>query len=246
MRRRIVQAANSLLSPFGVRIVSAKSDALAMLFGMSSAIQRIAEHNIPITSIVDIGASDGKWSINTMRTFPRASYLAIEPLHERQDVLEMLKQKHANFDYVLCVAGDRDGEQVTLKVTDDLDGSTVDGTGGKTRSVPVKTVDTIVLDHALEGPFLLKFDTHGYEIPILNGAEDTLAKTNVIVMEVYNFKITDHTLRFHEMCSHMERLGFRCYDIAGPMLRLRDKAFWQMDIFFTRSESGIFSCSEYR
>ena len=181
-----------------------------------------------------------------MRTFPRASFLAIEPLHERRDALETLKQRHDSFDYVLCVAGDKDGERATLEVTDDLDGSTVDGTGGRPRSVPVKTVDSIVLDRALEGPFLLKLDTHGYEIPILTGAERTLARTNVVVMEVYNFKITEHALRFHEMCSHMERLGFRCVDIADPMLRLHDNAFWQMDILFARSESGIFSYSEYR
>lgn len=246
MRRRIGQAANSLLAPLGVRIVRAKSDTLDVAFSMPSAIQRIAEHGIPITSIVDIGASDCKWSVDAMKTFPRAFFLAIEPLRERQDALETLKQKHANFDYVLCVAGDKDGEQVTLEVADDLDGSTVDGTGGIPRSVPVKTVDAIVLDKAPKGPFLLKLDTHGYEIPILSGAKDTLAKTNVVIMEVYNFKITDHALRFHEMCSHMERLGFRCYDIASPMLRLHDKAFWQMDVFFARSESGIFSYSQYR
>jgi FkbM family methyltransferase len=231
---------------FGVKIVRAKSDTSDTTFDMSSAIQRIAEHDIPIRSIIDIGASDGKWSVNTMKTFPRAAFLAIEPLYERQDALETLKKKHDNFDYVLCVAGDKDGEQVTLNVSDDLDGSTVDGTGGKPRRVPVVTVDAIVKEKILEGPFLLKFDTHGFEVPILSGAKETLAKTNVIVMEVYNFKITDHALRFHEMCSHMEQLGFRCYDIAGPMLRLHDKAFWQMDILFANSDQGMFSCSEYR
>lgn len=246
MRRRIAQAVNSLLRPFSVKLVRAKWKPSDETFEMSSAIRRIAEHDMPIRSVIDIGASDGMWSVEAMRTFPRASYFAIEPLHERQGALEALKREHDNFDYALCVAGDEDGDQVTLKVSDDLLGSTVDGTGGKPRSVPVKTVDAIVADQMLEGPFLLKLDTHGYEIPILIGAKDTLAKTNVIVMEVYNFKITDHALRFHEMCTHMERVGFRCYDIAGPMLRLRDKAFWQMDMLFARSDSEMFSYSEYR
>jgi FkbM family methyltransferase len=245
MRSHIVQIANLLLTPFGARIVSTKSYDSHVTFVMSSAIQRIAEHKIPIRSIIDIGASDGKWSVSTMKTFPKASFLAIEPLHERQDALEKLKQQHDNFDYVLCAAGDKDGEQVTLEVTDDLDGSTVDGTCGKPRAVPIKTVDTIVAEHTLEGPFLMKFDTHGYEIPILIGAKDILAKTNIIIMEVYNFKITSHALRFHEMCSHLDQMGFRCYDIADPMLRVQDKAFWQMDLLFARSNSGFFSNSEY-
>ncbi len=242
MKRAILNLTNSFLRPFGAKIVRRQSDA----FDMPSAVQRISEHDIPIKSVIDIGASNGKWSMGTMKIFPRASYLAIEPLTEREDALKKLKEKYNNFDYVLCVAGDRDGQQVMLNVSDDLDGSTVDATGGKIRRVPVKTIDVIISETKLEKPFFLKFDTHGYEIPILNGAKDTLYKTNIVMMEVYNFKITEHAIRFHEVCLHMEKLGFRCYDIAGPMLRLYDKAFWQMDMLFCRSNSRIFSYQQYR
>ncbi len=242
MIKTILQLINSFLKPLGAQIISTKSGA----FDMSSAVQRISGHDIPVKSVIDIGASDGRWSKDTMKTFPGASYLAIDPLHEREAALKALKQKHNNFDYVLCVAGDTDGQQVTLNVSDDLDGSTVDATEGKPRKVPVRSIDALVSEKKLEEPYLLKFDTHGYEIPILNGAKNTLDKTNVIIMEVYNFEITDHAKRFHEMCSHMENLGFRCFDIAGPMIRLYDKAFWQMDLFFCRSDSRIFSYSHYK
>lgn len=242
MKKNLLNLANSFLRPFGVKIVKRKSDA----FDMSSAVQRISEHDIPIKSVIDIGASNGKWSTGTMKILPTASYLAIEPLAEREDALKKLKEKYNNFDYILCVAGDRDGQQVMLNVSDDLDGSTVNATGGETRKVPVQTIDLIVAEKKLEGPFLLKFDTHGYEIPILNGAKNTLDKTNIIIMEVYNFNITEHAVRFHEMCVHMEKLGFRCYDIASPVLRLYDKAFWQMDVLFCRSNSIIFSYQQYK
>jgi hypothetical protein len=111
--------------------------------------------------------------------------------------------------------------------------------------VPVKTVDRIAAEKKLPGPFLVKLDTHGYEIPILRGAKETLKTTNVVIMEVYNFNFTDHAVRFPQMCLHMEDLGFRCYDLADPMLRLYDHAFWQLDIFFCRSDSKIFSHSQY-
>jgi FkbM family methyltransferase len=243
VRRHILKAANSALRPFNARIAAI---ATTDIFDMSSAVQRILEHDMLIKSIIDIGASSGRWSIDAMRTFPRASFVAIEPLYERQGVLERLKQEHDNFDYVLCVAGDRDGGQAMLNVSDDLDGSTVDGSGGESINVPIRTIDAIVCEKNLEGPFLLKFDTHGYEIPILKGAIDTLTKTNIVVMEVYNFNITNNNLRFHEMCSHMERLGFRCYDIANPMLRPYDKAFFQMDILFCRNSSKMFSHTGYK
>ena len=65
-------------------------------------------------------------------------------------------------------------------------------------------------------------------------------------MEVYNFRISDTALRFHEMCAHMEGLGFRCYDMANPMLRDYDKTLWQMDLFFCKKDEKIFDHPHYK
>ena len=242
MKRTVLKIANSFLKHFGAQIVRNTQRE----FKMASAVQRIRKHDIPINSIIDIGASNGKWSVEMTRIFPEALFLAIEPLIERKRELEKVKNTYSNFDYVLCVAGEKDGQEVTLAVSDDLDGSTVGGVTEKFRKIPVRTIDSIIAEKKLEGPFLLKLDTHGYEIPILSGARNTLMETNVVIMEVYNFKISEHTMRFHEMCLYMEELGFRCYDMADPMLRLYDGAFWQMDIFFCRDNSKIFSHLQYR
>lgn len=246
MKKHIVRAANALLAPLGARLVGAYADASGAPFDMPSAIRRIAGHDLPIRSVIDIGASDGAWSLDAMKTFPGASFLAVEPLQERQGALEGLRRRHENFSYALCVAGDRDGAEVALDVSADLDGSTVGGRGGRSRSVPARTIDSLAREHRLQGPFLLKFDTHGYEAPILAGAAATLARTSVIVMEVYNFNVSDHALRFPEMCLYLEQRGFRCFDAAGLLLRPRDRAFWQMDLLFARSDAEIFSSRDYR
>ncbi len=241
IKKNIQKFTNYCLKPFGAKVIKTNSSN----FDMISALQRTHEHSIPLTSIIDIGASNGKWSLAAMDTFPDKYYLAIEPLCEHKTALQKLKIEHNHFDYILCVAGNIDNQEVLLNVADDLDGSTVNGIGGEQRKISVKTIDTIVSKKKLKGPFLLKFDTHGYEIPILKGAIDTLSKTNIIIMEVYNFKITDNSKRFHKMCSYLENLGFRCYDIAEPILRLHDNAFWQMDLFFCRSDSNLFNYSQY-
>ena len=244
MRRFLAEAlkiVNAVLGCAGVKLVRAKPAG----FDIALAVRRAAGHGFPIRSVIDIGASDGKWSVESMKAFPQASFVAVEPLRERQGALEKLKQSNPLFDYVLAVGGDKDGQPVTLTVTADLDGSTVDGAGGESRSVPMRTLDSIVAEKKLQGPFMIKFDTHGYELPILAGAVETLRNTRVIVMEVYNFKITDHALRFHEMCAHLEQLGFRCYDIADPLLRDHDRALWQMDLLFARSDDKIFAHPNY-
>jgi FkbM family methyltransferase len=241
MKNQLLKFANFILRPIGAKIVGKRFGSIMML----PAVKRINDHGLEVNSIIDIGASDGSWSDAAMKCFPEALCLAIEPLHERQSALEELKQKRQNFNYVSCVAGEVDVDHVTLNVSSDLDGSTVGG-AGMPREVPGKTIDTLVGECNLKGPFLLKFDTHGYELPILNGAMQTLADTSVIIMEVYNFQLTGQSLRFHEMCSHLEKLGFRCYDIADPMLREHDQAFWQVDLFFCREDAMIFSYQEYR
>ncbi|MBI9084501.1 MAG: FkbM family methyltransferase [Desulfobacterales bacterium] len=232
---------NEILKPFGIKLISVKTD----IFNMHSAILRIYRHGIKVDNIIDIGASNGIWSSNALPHFPQSKFVAIEPLSERKTSLQNLANKYHNFDYELCVAGEADGVYATLNVADDLDGSTVNGHGGQSRQVPVKMIDTIVFDRNLTGSFLLKFDTHGYEVQILKGALETLKNTSVIIMEVYNFRITENSLRFHEMCAHMETLGFRCYDIVDLMVRDYDNAFWQMDICFCRSDSKIFHYAQY-
>ncbi|WP_319525641.1 FkbM family methyltransferase [uncultured Desulfosarcina sp.] len=239
---KYVAVINDLLKPFGARLVSSDTDQ----YDFISAIKRIQSHKFHIDNVIDIGGSDGNWSRRLLPYFPHASFLIIEPLIERASALRSLAKRCPNVSYEACAAGETNGGQATLNVSDDLDGSTVNGSGGVPRQVPVKTIDTIISERNLTGSFLLKFDTHGYEISILNGATDTLKKTSIIIMEVYNFKITERTLRFHEMCAYMEDLGFRCYDIAGLMLRSYDKSLWQMDLCFCRADAPIFDYNKYR
>jgi hypothetical protein len=48
------------------------------------------------------------------------------------------------------------------------------------------------------------------------------------------------------MCAHLEKLGFCIFDMAGPMLRDYDNAFWQMDLFFARNDGRMFAHNSYR
>jgi hypothetical protein len=134
-----------------------------------------------------------------------------------------------------------------LNVTADLDGSTVDGRNpGMERICRVRTIGSLLAEKNLPGPYLLKFDTHGYEIPILAGCRGVLENTAAIIMETYNFQLTPDSLRFHEMCAHLEGLGFRPADIAEPMLRAHDRAFWQVVMLFLRADADMFQYEHYR
>jgi hypothetical protein len=132
-------------------------------------------------------------------------------------------------------------------VEGDLDGSGVAAAGAaRTRSVPVETVDRAIAARGLPGPYGLKLDTHGYEVPVLEGAVATLQQASLLVIEAYNFTLAPGSLRFPELCAWLEARGFRCCDLADPMRRPRDGALWQMDLAFAPAGSPLFDSNDYR
>ncbi|HQL35239.1 MAG TPA: FkbM family methyltransferase [Bacillota bacterium] len=215
------------------------------LLTMRAALKRVSRLNIDISTVIDIGASNGMWTRQAAMYFPEAFYFMIEARKEHEEGLAETKKKYRNSDYILAAAGDNCGE-IFFNATEDLLG----GAASHNRFIdncivtPMVTVDTCVDDYNLQGPFLLKLDTHGFEIPIFRGAEKALKDTKIIVVEAYNYNINGG-IRFHELCDFMEQKGFRCIDIADPMHRPRDNAFWQMDLFFISKDHPIFLSNSY-
>lgn len=212
---------------------------------LEGALERCRSRNSNIRTVIDIGASNGMWTEKCVKFFPEAYYLLIEAQKPHESGLQQLKQSMPKMDYVLAAAGDREGE-IFFDNSDLFGGlASHDPPHGNYITVPVTTVDAQVRDRHLEGPFLLKLDTHGFEIPIFEGAQDTLTKTELLVVETYNYKVAPDALRFHEMCAYLEAKGFRCVDICDPLHRVRDRALWQFDLFFAPKTDVAFESDEY-
>lgn len=213
---------------------------------MDGAMRAMVERKHPFRTVVDIGASTGIWSARLMRHFPDRRYLLIEAMAGHEAALRAFCASHANAQYVLAAAGEKPGK-VFFEAGDDPFGGAASATPGAGRiEVPVTTLDAELSARKLPGPYLLKFDTHGFELPILKGAATTLANTDVIVMECYNFRISPECLTFPEMCAWLGERGFRCIDLVEPLHRPRDGAFWQMDLVFARADRPEFAYQRYR
>jgi FkbM family methyltransferase len=198
-----------------------------------------------IQTVIDIGASDGRWSLVARRYFPNAGYFLIEARKEHEPALRRLKRTYHNIDYVIAAAGDING-QIYFDASH-LFGGIASHTPFEQNCVivPVTTVDQEVCRRQLKPPFLLKLDTHGFEVPIFYGAQQTLRQTRMIVVETYNFTITSDSLRFHDMCRFLEDQGFRCVDLCDPLHRPRDHALWQIDLCFMPITHAVFQSDSY-
>jgi FkbM family methyltransferase len=236
---RVRRAANQLLHRFGLHLARRER-----AFDMDGLLARAAGRRTDIATWIDVGASDGSWSVGAQRHFPDAKFLLFEPLAERQAVLGSLHARHG-FEIVAAAAGARAGK-ISFRIDPELDGSGVAAPGsGQARTVPVEAIDDVVAARAMPGAFALKLDTHGHELAVLEGATHTLPATNLLIIEAYNFTLVPGCLRFHELCTWLEARGFRCCDLADPMRRPGDGALWQMDLAFAPANSPLFASNRY-
>ena len=238
-KQKLSRGANRLLSPLGLHLVRRER-----AFEMDGLLARAATRGVRVATWIDVGASDGIWSLRAQRHFPASRFLLFEPLAEHQTALAALKSRHG-FDHLAAAAGAAAGE-IAFAIDPNLDGSGVAAPGAtNVRTVPVETIDRAVVARGLAGPYGIKLDTHGHELAVLAGAAHTLAATTLLVIEAYNFQLTPACLRFHELCAWLAARGFRCLDLADPMRRPRDGALWQMDLAFARTDDPIFAANSY-
>jgi FkbM family methyltransferase len=201
----------------------------------------------PVATVIDVGASDGRWSLAMMPYYPKAHYLLIEAQRETHgEMLRKFQAEHGDVVYELCAAGHQQGH-INFLANEPLGGqASANAYPEQNIVVPMNTVDDLVLKHKLPGPFLLKLDTHGFEVPIFEGARETLPQCAMLIVEAYNFTLCPGCLRFYELCPYLEKRGFRCVDIFDFLVRPHDQAFWQMDMVFIPATDPLFSYEGFR
>jgi FkbM family methyltransferase len=208
---------------------------------IADALARLKSFGFSVKSAIDLGASDGKWTRVFRKHFPDAVVLGVEPLTERRRELENAKHELDPFHFEICAAGRDDNTTASLHTPGELDGSYIGAGGAGSREVPVRTLDSLARQYDLTGPILLKFDTHGYEREILEGAAAILPDVEVIVMEMLNFG----GFRFPELLQYLDKSGFRPIDIVDVTRTPTQKVLWQFDCVLVKKEHPLLANATY-
>ncbi len=240
--RAIIQ---SLLGKAGYEILSKDRCSLVPRTSMSQAIHWLREQQISVNTVLDVGASDGRWSRECMDEYPDATYILFEPQPVHSQALDaFVRSSEGRVDVVKKAVGGENGH-LSFDVSDPLGGGPATEESKEIMEVELTTIDSAVEQVGSTGPFLLKLDTHGIEKSILDGSVQTLKQCEALIIEAYNYRITDEALLFWELCAYLDQKGLRCVDLVDVLHREYDNSFWQMDLVFIRSSWAGFDHIKY-
>ena len=203
-------------------------------------LRRSSRRATPAT-IIDVGASDGRWSKMAMEFWPDSRYLLIEADERHYSALDaFVSEDEAKRKAFKSLAGPTFGNgHFASDPNDPWGGNGTLHPRPDAKLVRQTTVDFACVGANADGPYLLKLDTHGFEIPILQGAARTLQSACAVIIEAYTCTLQPGAVRFWELCQYMAFQGFTCTDMADPMRREMDGRLWQMDMLFERSDAPM-------
>ncbi len=170
--------------------------------------------------VIDLGCADGHFSVNLAELGP-ARGSAILNVDAQEDYRESLAAIQAALGghFRLCAVGEHDGGNLELLSGGHVYWSSVraagdrywasvnDLHGAKTIRVPLRSLDSLVAETGLPGPYLLKLDVQGAEADALAGGRRVLADTDVVVVEV----IPEDFASIHHQLAQAE---FELFDIS--------------------------------
>ncbi|HUA53745.1 MAG TPA: FkbM family methyltransferase [Candidatus Sulfotelmatobacter sp.] len=245
-RVMVPQSAVDKLLSAAQDLVRGNEDAFtSLVLSHEAALRRISSRGVDVRTVIDVGASDGRWSRRALAFWPDARCHLIEAKEYWRPALAHAASTQPTWSFTIAAAGPTDGTIAFYNNPEDPFSGTayVDPASG-VPMVPQVALDSEIARHRLEPPFLIKLDTHGYEPEILAGARRALDQANLVVVEAYNFQAPGR--RFPDLTRSVEDAGFHCIDIGEPLFREKDQAFWQIDLFFVRADRPEAIAQGYR
>lgn len=210
-------------------------------------LEDLAYRNFYPKVIYDLGANNGAWTSDCMRTFPDAKYYLFEPQYEMHKILENVYCGADNVQVLKFGIG-RTCEQKVLTIWEDLAGSSflpdVNSTflnSGKQRILDIKSLDYLVDSKLVELPNLVKMDIQGFELEALQGSSKLFGYTDIFILETsfYRYNSPSHPIA-NEIIDFMWKNDYVLYDFAGFSRRPLDGALGQCDMVFVHINSELY------
>jgi FkbM family methyltransferase len=169
-----------------------------------------------IKTVVDVGANIGSFSLEMQHALPGRRIIAFEPAAKTFEELRLNVNKYPNITPNHAALGRETGEALlkvypTSRFNSLLPASRNEiGADADFERVAVKALDDISVDFAIKSIDLLKTDTEGFDVAVLSGAKNLLARNAIklILCEVTFHSNDIYKTQFSEVWKLLESSGF--------------------------------------
>lgn len=186
--------------------------------------------------VVDVGAQVGTPEL--YQAFPDSHHIFIEPVVECMPALHEISKGLRACTIFNCAVSNVN-EDMKLSLSDTRQYSSIDiEIGTESRSIEVRTVDSIYEEIGKHESILLKIDVDGIELKVLQGSRTLFKNECVIIIEA---TLGDKSPRFNSLVEHLSAYGFKVFDIVDPLYRPRDWHLWQVDLVFVHQKSNLWN-----
>lgn len=191
--------------------------------------------------ILDIGGGIGASVILYNRSFPTNRIMVFEPITENYEKIKSRFKDLQNIELVNKALGN-ENSSISINIANRITSSSLlplsadpasnafsVKTLGKSR---VEKVEVLRLDDFLisntEDIGIMKIDVQGYEMNVLKGAEKTLARTKLIVMEASNHEGYEGAPKYYETDAFLRDHNFTLYDILPSIFEKGKLKEWDV------------------
>ncbi len=208
-------------------------------FNREKVLKLLVDSNSP--TILDVGANNGSSLVEFKKWWPSSKIHCFEPQSECWDELDDLSNEFTNVRINKFALGNKNDEskefyshdlntgisgfnKINIESKDSIDLSKLSNdnkglenhkkTINHKRNVQVKRLDEYIKnDKNINQIDLLKIDTQGYELEILEGLGTELNKVRILITELMFYDYYEKSLSFYELESILRPFNFSLYDI---------------------------------
>jgi FkbM family methyltransferase len=199
-------------------------------------------------TVLDVGANVGQFAVAASCLFDAAAVHCFEPALDCVTRLRRNVAKLSNVTVHPVALGEIPGEATFYFNSHSHSSSTLPLAPGHkeafpdasliaTSRVPVSTLDAELDGQRLKAPVLLKIDVQGAETAVLRGANMTLKRTDIVVVETSFKPMYEGEALFPEVLRLMNDYGFAFLRPVGWLTHPRTNEVLQMDALFAKGQS---------